>query len=110
MRITSSAPSSGTVAMTSPVAGFETGIPVSLGASVTGLACIADASLPLPSFRPAREDVTYGSGAKGVHATDGRHLFALAPHRQVQLVVMRSTVLLSDIHLASSGGIDRCAA
>ena len=92
--------------MTSPVAGFETGIPVSLGASVTGLACIADASLPLPSFRPAREDVTYGSGAKGVHATDGRHLFALAPHRQVQLVVMRSTVLLSDIHLASSGGID----
>jgi predicted phosphodiesterase len=63
--------------MTSPVAGFVTGIPVSLGASVTGLACIADATLSLPSFRPAREDVTVGS-----------------------------TVVLSDIHLASSGGID----
>ena len=63
--------------MTSPVAGFETGIPVSLGASVTGLACIADASLSLPSFRPAREDVGVGS-----------------------------TAVLSDIHLASSGGID----
>jgi predicted phosphodiesterase len=63
--------------MTSPVAGFVTGILVTLGASVTGLACIADASLSLPSFRPAREDVGVGS-----------------------------TVLLSDIHLASSGGID----
>ena len=60
-----------------PVAGLETGIPVWVGASVNGPACIADASLSLRSFRPEREDVRVGK-----------------------------TVVLSDIHLASSGGID----